>query len=73
MLKRLLSFFNPPQPPDVYWERDNFGGGRLRYKNWAAVENKFKRQIEASRQLAIIAKKHGSVTLDDAGQIVKDQ
>lgn len=72
MFKWLALLFKSPETPDVYWERDNFGGGRLRYKNWAAVEKKFAKQFEGARRLAIDIKKHGSVTLDDAGRPIKD-
>lgn len=59
MIKKILSFLaklrhlriHDDGKPDVYWEIGDWGGGRLRYKNWAAVEEKYKRQLDAATAL----------------------
>lgn len=57
LIKRLINFLSriripADNSPDVYWEiGDAFRGGRLRYKNWAAVEKKYEKQFKAAREL----------------------
>lgn len=57
IFKTVKEFFIVDKP-DVYWEIGGWGGGRLRYKNWASIDKKFERQFKAARELKLCKQKN---------------